>query len=267
MLALTEVFGSTWAPLVSGTAPAAEFWADARAAVPDFVMIAEVYWDLEWRLQRLGFDFTYDKRLYDRLLHARPGDVRDHLRADAGYQRHSARFIENHDERRSATAFGGRLRAAAVVMSTLPGLRFFHDGQFEGRRARVPVQLGVLPDEPVDSDLLEFYQRLLSIVDAPVFHDGEWRLCEIGACDDTSPALVAWHWRLAGEERIVAVNLGDGVAHGHVRLPAGTWPTDTITFEDLLDGHHYPWPRAEIDARGLYVRLDTGGAHIFRVVD
>jgi len=142
---------------VSGPAPATEFWADARAAVPGFVLIAEVYWDLEWRLQRLGFDFTYDKRLYDRMLHGPAGDVRDHLRADADFQRHSARFIENHDEMRSATAFGERLRAAAVVMSTLPGLRFFQDGQFGGCRARVPVQLGVRDES---TELVEIHSGI-----------------------------------------------------------------------------------------------------------
>jgi hypothetical protein len=265
MLSLTEVFGSTWSSLVSRPAPATEFWAEARAAVPDFVLIAEVYWDLEWRLQQLGFDSTYDKRLYDRLLHGRPGDVRDHLRADASYQRRSARFIENHDEPRSATAFGDRLHAAAVVMSTLPGLRFFHDGQFEGRRARLPVQLGVLPYEPVDPDLFEFYRRLLAIVDAPVFHDGEWRLCGIDACDDTSASLVAWDWTLGDEERVVVVNLGKDVSHGNVRLAAGTARADTMMFEDLLDGRQYPWSRTAIETRGLYVRLNPGGAHIFRL--
>jgi Alpha amylase, catalytic domain len=265
MLSLTEVFGSTWSSLVSRPAPAAEFWADARAAVPDFTLIAEVYWDLEWRLQQLGFDFTYDKRLYDRLLHARPGDVLDHLRAEAEYQRRSARFIENHDEPRSATAFGDRLHAAAVVMSTLPGLRFFHDGQFEGRQVRLPVQLGALPYEPVDPDLFEFYRRLLAIVDAPVFHDGEWRLCAIDPCDDTSPDLVAWHWNLGGDERIVVVNLGTGTSQGNVRLRAGAAPADSMMFEDLLDGRQYPWAWDAIETRGLYVRLDPGGAHIFRL--
>jgi hypothetical protein len=264
MLALTEVFGRTWSPLLSGPAPATEFWADARAAVPGVLLIAEVYWDLEWRLQQLGFDFTYDKRLYDRLLHARPRDVRDHLRADPGYQRHSARFIENHDEPRSATAFGDRVRVAAVVMSTLPGLRFFHDGQFEGRLARLPVQLGILPYEPVDPDLFEFYRRLLSNVDAPVFHDGEWRLCDIDPCDDTSPGLVAWHWTLDDDERLVVVNLGSGVAQGLVRVATGRSQANSITFEDLLDGIQYPWPRAEIESRGLYVRLNRGAAHLFR---
>ena len=265
MLALTDVFGRTWSPLLSRAAPATEFWADARAAVPGFVLIAEVYWDLEWRLQQLGFDFTYDKRLYDRLLHAPPGDVRDHLRADAGYQRRSARFIENHDEPRSATAFGSRVRAAAIVTSTLPGLRFFHDGQFEGRRARLPVQLGTLPYEPVDPDLFEFYRRLLSIVDAPVFHDGEWRLCSVDACDDTSGDLVAWQWTLADDDRVVVVNLGRGVSQGHVRFAAGASQPTTIVFEDQLNGIQYPRPRADVESRGLYVRLNRGGAHLFRL--
>jgi hypothetical protein len=267
MLALTDVFGRTWSSLLSQSAPAPEFWADARAAVPGLVLIAEVYWDLEWQLQEIGFDFTYDKRLYDRLLHAPAVDVRDHLRADAGYQRRSARFIENHDEPRSAAAFGDRVRAAAVVTSTLPGLRFFHDGQFDGRRARLPVQLGTLPYEPVDPDLFEFYRRLLAIVDAPVFHDGEWRLCEIDSCDDTSRDLVAWQWTLGDDERVVVVNLGNGVAQGLVRCATDRSQSHTLVFEDLLIGIEYPWPRAEIESRGLYVRLNAGGAHLFRLAD
>ena len=34
-------------------------------------------------------------------------------------------------------------------MSTIQGLRFYYDGQFEGRRVRLPVQLGRMPDDPV----------------------------------------------------------------------------------------------------------------------
>jgi hypothetical protein len=47
--------------------------------------MAEVYWDLEWTMQQQGFDYAYDKRLYDRLRegHARP---RDHLHAGLDYQ-------------------------------------------------------------------------------------------------------------------------------------------------------------------------------------
>ena len=83
-------------------APATEFWQEATAALPDFVWLAEVYWDMEWRMQELGFKFTYDKRLYDRLHEGSAGHVRDHLHADLLYQSKMARFLENHDEPRCA---------------------------------------------------------------------------------------------------------------------------------------------------------------------
>jgi hypothetical protein len=268
MLALSDVFARTWAELLTSPAPATEFWHEARAAVPGFMLLAEVYWDLEWRLQELGFDFTYDKRLYDRLIDRSVGDVRAHLGADAEYQRRSARFIENHDEPPSVIAFGDRVRPAAVVMSTLPGLRFFHDGQFEGRQVRMPVQLGVRRDEPVDEKLAAFYRRLLDITVTPAFHSGDWRVLEVvPARDETAANLLAWRWKDGEELRIVAVNLSDGPAQGHLRvnadLPARV---KSFEFDDLLNGGHYSWTRAALDAAGgLYVRLDGGGSHIFAV--
>src|SRR4030095_10195682 len=72
MLVLPEIFERTWG------IKAESFWPRAigrvRERVPDFVFMAEVYWDLEWTLQQQGFDYTYDKHLYDRLRegHARP---------------------------------------------------------------------------------------------------------------------------------------------------------------------------------------------------
>jgi hypothetical protein len=261
MLVLSDVFADTWKQLRAGPPRPTEFWTDAVAAVPQgFLLLAEAYWDLEWRLQELGFEFTYDKRLYDRLLHGSADDVRAHLGADARYQNRSARFIENHDEARSAAAFGVRADAAPVVMSTLPGLRFYYDGQFEGRRVHAPVQLGVVGDEPIDARVSDRYRRLLAIVDVPVFHDGDWRLSGI-AGGEAARDLVAWQWRSGTAWRLVVVNLGGRVAEGrvdvHGELPAG----DPLAFDDVLNGGRYQWPRADL-AEGLYVRLEPGGAHI-----
>jgi hypothetical protein len=270
MLVLSDVFGCTWNGCLRSPMPDREFWTEARAAVPGFTLLAEVYWDLEWRLQQLGFDFTYDKRLYDRLLHCSPADVRGHLLADADYQRRSARFIENHDEPRSAAEFGDRVRAAATVMSTLPGLRFFHQGQFEGRTTRLPVQLGRWSDEPANQDLGRFYEQLLAAADDDLLHSGEWRLLDVHPAGDGSSAdLVAWRW--VGEEgiRIVAVNLGGRSAQGLVQISAelpGHPDGDTVVFEDQLDGRQYPWSRKAIAENGLYVKLGKGAAHILRVV-
>lgn len=273
MLVLSDVFNGTWKDYLRTPLPgmpAREFWADARAAVPTFTLLAEVYWDLEWRLQQLGFDFTYDKRLYDRLLYSSPADVRGHLLADAAYQQRSARFIENHDEPRSAAEFGDRVQAAAVVISTLPGLRFFYQGQFEGRTKHLPVQLGRWSDEAANEDSERFYERLLAAVKDDVFHAGEWRLLDVHPAGDGSTSdLLAWQWLRDGETRIVTVNLGGGIAKGLVQLsyelPGGPGD-DAVLLEDQLDGQRYPWSRNALNESGLYVKLDKGAAHIFRVV-
>ena len=171
MLVLPEVFERTWG------ISAHPFWPGAteavRAKVPGFLFLAEVYWDLEWTLQQQGFDYTYDKRLYDRLVegHARP--VREHLHAGLDFQDRLARFLENHDEPRAAATFAPEVhRAAAVLTFLTPGLRFFHQGQREGKRVRIPVHLGRGPDEAVEPGIAAFYDRLLECLKDPAFRDG-----------------------------------------------------------------------------------------------
>jgi len=141
MLVEPDIFLRTWGKRArprDGTSPVdTPFWPGTiqrvRSRFAGFTFMAEVYWDLEWRLQQHGFDFTYDKRLYDRL-HASGGRAsREHLLADAEFQNHSARFLENHDEPRAAAAFSPEMhRPAAIVTFFVPGLRFFQEGQFEG---------------------------------------------------------------------------------------------------------------------------------------
>ena len=154
MLMLNSVFERTWGAR-AGARPESDYWSTIIPAVkarhPGFIFMAEAYWDLEWELQQQGFDFCYDKRLYDRLEKGDAESVRLHLTADAAYQRRLVRFVENHDEPRAAAAFPAkRLRAAAVAALTLPGARLLHEGQFEGRRVRLPVFLRRRPDEAAD---------------------------------------------------------------------------------------------------------------------
>jgi hypothetical protein len=238
MLMTNEVFARTWGL----EAPEEEFWPPLIAARRDLIFIAEAYWDMEWTLQRQGFDYCYDKRLYDRLAHEDAASVRGHLQADLDYQRRLVRFIENHDEPRAAAAFGERHRAAAVVMSTLPGARLYHDGQFEGRREHIPVFVDRAPDEEPDLALRAFYERLLS---AAGELSGAWRLCA-----SEHAQLVAWAWA----EHLVVVNLGDTPAWGRVQVP---WTGDVV-LEDRLSGDRFE--RGE----ELWVGLDPWGFHFLR---
>jgi hypothetical protein len=126
-----------------------------------------------------------------------------------------------------------------------------------------PVQLGVVADEPVDARIAERYRRLLAIVDAPVFHEGEWRLCGVSG---GGPArdLVAWRWRDGHTWRLVVVNVGNEMMEGRVDISGELPPGDPLVFEDLLNEARYSWPRADL-AAGLYVRLEPGGAHIVQL--
>jgi hypothetical protein len=244
MLMTNQVFARTW----GREPPATEYWPPlierVRAAHPGFAFVAEVYWDMEWELQQQGFDACYDKRLYDRLAHEDAGAVRAHLAAGLDYQRRLVRFVENHDEPRAATAFSppARARAAAVVTSTLPGWRLYHDGQFDGLREHVPVFVDRAADEPRDPELRAFYERLLA---AAAELRGGWRLCE-----SENPQLLAWAW----DEHLVVVNFGDSRAWGRVR---GPW-TGAVVLDDLLSGARFE--RGE----ELWVVLDAWGAHVLR---
>ena len=225
MLLLNQIFERTWGSR-GGQQPATEYWGDVVAAIkkahPDFVFMAEAYWDLEWELQQKGFDFCYDKRLYDRLEKDSAESVRLHLCADLGYQKKLLRFLENHDEPRAASSFPPpKEQAAAVITLSLPGARLFHEGQFEGRTVRVPVFLGRRPVEPVNTTVLAFYEKLLAAINAPIFRDGEWALCERWGWPDNSSFehMVVWSWSRDNDRRLIAVNLSGSAVEARVQVP------------------------------------------------
>ena len=267
MLVTNDIFERTWGPR-AGARPEADFWPTVIPAVktshPGFVFIAEAYWDMEWSLQQQGFDHCYDKRLYDRLVHESAEQVHDHLAADLGYQRRLVRFVENHDEPRTAATFPpGKARAAAVTTLSQTGARLVHEGQLEGRKVQLPVFLARRPDEPVDADLKAFYDRLLRALRDDVFREGEWVLGERRGWDGnaTWQQLLAWGWR--GEScKLVVVNLGEQPASGHVSLPWDDLRGRMWLLDDASDGERYE--RSGDDLRdGLYVALEPWQWHLF----
>jgi hypothetical protein len=270
MLFLNPIFERTWDGR-AGPPPATEYWVDVISAIkqqhPGFVFIAEAYWDLEWELQQKGFDFCYDKTLYDRLAHNHADSIRLHLCADLGYQGKLLRFIENHDEpRAAATLLPAKQRAAALTIATLPGIKLFHEGQFEGRKVRLPVFLGRRPDEPVDHDLQQFYMKLLDAIDRPIFHDGEWRLCERTGWPDNASFqnLVAWTWVKDSERHLIVVNLSDSPAQARVQVPWNDTGSGAWQLEDPLSGVIYERDSDELRSQGLYVDLGPWNYHFFQ---
>ena len=239
MLMLNDVFERTWGSL-PGARPSTEYWTDSiggvRGEYPDFIFIAEVYWDLEYRLQQLGFDYCYDKRLYDRLCHGDAESIRTHLQADISYQNKLVRFLENHDEARIAMHMeGAKERAAATIVATLPGAKLYFDGQFTGERVKLSVHLGRKPVEAPDEELRSFYRQLLETSarlrgEAPV-----WQLCPCEGLpgDESYRNVLAWTWTSDGRRTLVAVNYSDGPAKARLNgqraaLELTRWETKLV---------------------------------------
>ncbi len=271
MLMLNGIFARTWGPR-AGAMPADEYWttviSTVKAKHPQFRFIAEAYWDLEWELQQKGFDFCYDKKLYDRMEHESPESVRQHLLADSSYQEKMIRFIENHDEPRAAAVFpNGKGRAAAVALLTLTGARLLHEGQFEGRKMRLPVFLARRPEEPVDPELLAFYARLLKAIDRDVFRNGDWRLCERSGWPDNQSCqnVLAWSWQQGDERWLVVINYWQEGSQASVHVPWDELRGKQWRLKDALSDESYDRSGSDMRDAGLYVELGPWKCNLFEL--
>ncbi|WP_437191084.1 alpha-amylase family glycosyl hydrolase [Planctomicrobium sp. SH527] len=269
MLVLPDVFERTWGQSVP------LFWPTAtqrvRERVPGFLFMAEVYWDMEWTLQQQGFDYAYDKRLYDRLRegHARP--VREHFHAGLDYQDKLARFLENHDEPRAAATFSPDVHQAAAVITFLsPGLRFFHQGQFEGRKKRISPHLVRGPIEPVDVNLEQFYDRLLGVLRRTAVREGQWQLLECAPGWDenwTNDCFVVFAWQGSlGDVLVIAVNYAPNQSQCHVRLPFAELAGKKWQLQDQLRPSSYDWNGDDLHGKGLFLDLAPWQASVFSLV-
>ncbi|MEM9695992.1 MAG: alpha-amylase family glycosyl hydrolase, partial [Myxococcota bacterium] len=265
MLELPDVFEQTWGRRIE------PFWPRAIAAArdhhPGFVFMAEVYWDREYQMQELGFDYTYDKAMYDRLLQQPAGSVRGHLHAEADYQRRSVRFLENHDEPRAAATFPlARHRAAAVLAYLVPGLRFFHDGQWEGRRVKISMHLCRRPDEPVDAGVAALYRELLAILRRAAPRRGQWQLLGLRRAwaDNPSDAhFVAFSWQREDELLVAIVNDSEHRSQCYVAMPFLHLAGRPVVLDDLFGPQRYERDGSRLLAEGLYVDVEPWRAHVF----
>jgi hypothetical protein len=271
MLMLNNIFERTWGA-GAGVRPVNDYWTTVIPAIkgrhPEFKFIAEAYWDLEWELQQQGFDFCYDKKLYDRMEHGDAENVRLHLLADLSYQQGMVRFIENHDEPRVAATFpDGKGRAAAVAILTLPGARLLHEGQFEGRKVRLPVFLARRPAEPVDQDLAGFYRTLLKAVNHDVFRNGRWQLCERSGWSDNQSCrnTLTWCWVKDDGRYLIVVNFSAGSTQALVRVPWDELRGKMWRLDDRLSGESFERSGNDMRDAGLYVNLGPWGFHLFSV--
>jgi len=268
MLVLPEVFEKTWGR------KAETFWPavikKVRERDPGFCFMAEVYWDMEWTLLQQGFDYAYDKRLYDRLHEGHAKAVREHFYAALEYQDKLVRFLENHDEPRAAATFEQKKHEAAAVITFLsPGLRFFHQGQFTGRTKRISPHLVRAPHEPVNTELQKFYEVLLNVIKKLIFRNGKWSLlgCKPAwEANNTWDSFIAFAWEGADGNRVlVCVNYSPHPGQCYIRLPFPEVASKLWKFDDLTSEANYDREGNDLLRSGLYLDMPGWTYHVFEI--
>lgn len=222
MLMMDDVFHQTWG--WRGVQPLEQdFWSyvigNVKAQHPHFIFVAEAYWGLEYALHLEGFDYTYDKTFYDRVLEGNVDGLYAHLSAHLSFVKRNIRFIENHDEPRAAATLGiDRSRPAAVLTMTLPGGVLLHDGQFIGRKIKLPVQIKRQPNEYEYNALKRFYLALTEEAKNDIYRYGDWTLFKRFACDGCTGHhnIIAYGWQLRDQYRLIVLNM------------AGVWSQATL---------------------------------------
>ncbi|KQC13610.1 MAG: hypothetical protein APR63_00335 [Desulfuromonas sp. SDB] len=241
MLVINSVFSKTWQKTVECDY---EFWVEAIKQIklnhPDFLFIAEVYWGMEWDLQLQGFDYTYDKTLYDRLKNHDHQGVFGHLHADRQYYQHLVRFIENHDEQRAASIwFNQELFAAAVITLTLPGLRLVHQGQLEGYQLKIPVQFSRWPHQSINQQVNQFYIKLLDLLNRDVFHYGNWKLLTVHGLDEDYGGVYAYLWKHQQEFYLIIINYTDEEKRGYLSTDVILSKPNYLKFREIFTDQEY----------------------------
>ncbi|HET7240493.1 MAG TPA: hypothetical protein VFI77_05005, partial [Gemmatimonadales bacterium] len=193
-----------------------------------------------------------------------------HLRAGLDYQTRLVRFLENHDEPRAAATFPPDVHeAAAVITYLLPGMRFFHQGQLEGRKKRISPHLVRAPDEPVNPRPDQLYRRLLGVLCRPVVRQGGWQLVEPSLAWDgngTSDCFVAGAWQGAGEQRLLTVvNYVPNQSQCWLRPPFAGLAGRRWRLKDLLGDAVYERDGDELAGRGLYLDVAPWQYHVFEL--
>lgn len=272
MLMTNEVFSKTWGEK-AGSPPEKEYWEyvipRVKEKYPDFKFIGEVYWDMEWKLMQQGFDFCYDKRLYDRIMDKNVTGIKQHLTADFTYQEKLLRFIENHDEPRILDKMDiePSLTATCLIL-TLPGMGLIHEGQMKGYKRRVPVQLKRREKEEVDFELVESYRNILNIISEENIKEGKWELCDTHPENNEleSSSLITYHWwNEEANNFLVVINLLEEKLKANIRVPSLNISSDAVVFSGMFNKESRRYTTTTVKKSGLDVELDGWGKEIFKI--
>jgi hypothetical protein len=151
-------------------------------------------------------------------------------------------------------------------MSTVPGMRFYHQGELEGRKIFLPIELRrAAPEEP-DAATVTFFSKILRLTNEDVFHCGTWSMLPVAPVgDSTFENLIAYEWRSGTAWKMIVANLSGNPAQGRIPLDDRVSPAKQYIFDDQLNAVPYQRDGNELHNSGLFVRREAFDAHLFDV--
>jgi hypothetical protein len=154
-----------------------------------------------------------------------------------------------------------------VAILTLPGARLLHEGQFEGRKVRLPVFLARRPAEPVDQDLAAFYKNLLQETGRDLFRNGDWCLCERSGWPDNQSCrnILVWCWAKDGERALILVNFSDMTSQALIRVPWDEVRDKMWRLDDKFTADTFERSGFDMRDAGLFVELEPWQCHLFQL--
>jgi len=145
-------------------------------------------------------------------------------------------------------------------------MHLYFKGQFEGFKIKLPLQIRQCKLEPVDSEVQEFYSKLLGKVDEPIFHGGTWRLKEVSKdIGDTFENLIAYVWKLEGDLRLIVANLSRSPAQGYINFKDDVIETNDYAFSEIFSGQMFKNSGLLMTDPGLSFSLASYQAQIFDI--
>ncbi|MCX5782256.1 MAG: alpha-amylase family glycosyl hydrolase [Elusimicrobia bacterium] len=243
-----------------------EFWQEAitsvKAVYPGFIFIAEVYWGLEQELMSLGFDYCYDKNLYENLRNENIAELKNSVQF---FGNKNLAFIENHDEGRAIEVFGKeKSKSAAIIIALTAGAKMFHQGQLEGNKVHLHIQLLRKPKETADKETLNFYRKYFSVLKQIDPGYSRWAVLETIAAWEGNWTYKEFVCASKGNSYLAAVNFANHQSQCFVS-PRLETALGKVIFKDLLSDVVYERETENIKLRGFYLDMPPYGRHIFKI--
>ena len=271
-LLLNDAFGETWKEELDYWGykrPENEFWEYALKEVkekfPNAILLAEVYEKEQIEaLYKLGFTYTYNRDLFDKFQYSAK-EINKYIKSiDEEYWRHTANFVENHDENRIVYNMKSvdKSMAAGTISATIGGMTFINHGQWNGYKNKLEVHLRRGYDEKENEKVKKYYHKLMQIIQDPAFRGEKMILIE-NKTGKKKDDFIAFIREKEESFYLVVVNFSD--SFGCVSIPIfNIKGKGECSIRDVINDREYLRDAEKMRTEGLEVCLIGWESQIFK---